>query len=86
VKLRRRGLAEVADAALAGIDADSERARAHQLVARRRPALAGLAPDIQARRLVGLLARKGYPLGLAYAVVREELAVDADWPGDEPPD
>ena len=27
--------------------------------------------DVQARRLVGLLARKGYPTGLAYEVVRE---------------
>jgi regulatory protein len=73
LKLRRRGLAEVADAALAGIDADSERSRAQALVARRRPALAGLAPDVAARRLVGMLARKGYPPGLAYAVVREAL-------------
>lgn len=86
VKLRRRGLAEVADAAVAGIDADKERARACELVARRRPALAGLAPDVQARRLVGLLARKGYPAGLAYAVVRDALGADDSWAGGEPPD
>ena len=31
------------------------------------------------RRLVGLLARKGYPPGMAFAVVREVLAeVEAD--------
>ena len=28
------------------------------------------------RRLVGMLARKGYSPGLAYAVVKEELALD----------
>ena len=31
-----------------------------------------------ARRLAGLLARKGYPAGLAFAVVREELGAADD--------
>jgi regulatory protein len=34
----------------------------------------GVDDTAAARRLAGLLARKGYPAGLAYAVVREELA------------
>ena len=33
------------------------------------------------RRLVGMLARKGYPAGLAYRVVREALEQEG---GDEP--
>jgi regulatory protein len=34
------------------------------------------------RRLAGMLARKGYPAGLVYAVVRDELGgLDSD---DEP--
>lgn len=71
-KLRQRGLGDdVVGAALDGIDAGSERARARDLVERRLPALAGVAPEVRARRLVGLLARKGYSPGLAYAVVRE---------------
>jgi regulatory protein len=74
VKLRQRGLEAQLDSALAGIDAADERERALLLVQRRRRALAGLAPEAQVRRLVGLLARKGYPSGLAYAVVREALA------------
>jgi regulatory protein len=34
-------------------------------------------------RLAGMLARKGYPSGLAYRVVREALATDS---GDAPLD
>lgn len=87
VTLRRRGLAGETDSALATIDSDSERAKARELVARRRVALAGLPPEVQARRLVGLLARKGYPPGLSYAVVKEVLAGADGWqPGDEMPD
>jgi regulatory protein len=87
VKLRQRGLAAEADSALAGIDADSERVKARELVARRRVALAALPPEVQARRLVGLLARKGYSPGLSYGVVKEVLAGVSEWnPGDEPPD
>jgi regulatory protein len=73
-KLRERGLGDEVDAALTGIDSDDERARAAELVAKKLRSLSGLAPDVQARRLVGLLARKGYSSGLAYAVVREALA------------
>jgi regulatory protein len=77
-KLRQRGLDdEVVGAALTGIDSESERARARELVAARRRRLSGLPPEVQVRRLVGLLARKGYSSGLAYAIVREELADEA---------
>ncbi len=76
-KLRRRGVADeqIADA-VAGIDRDAERATAERLVARKLRSLAGLNPQVQIRRLVGLLARKGYSPGLAYEIVRR--AVDAD--------
>lgn len=73
-KLRERGLGDEVEAALTGIDSDDERARAAELVQKRLRSLTGLPPDVQARRLVGLLARKGYSSGLAYAVVREALA------------
>jgi regulatory protein len=79
VKLRRRGLDdETVGAALAAIDSADERERARELVARRRRALTGVPADVQARRLVALLARKGYPAGLAYEVVRAELDGIAD--------
>lgn len=86
VSLRRRGFEDtVVATALAEIDGEAERARACELVTRRQRTLAGLAPQVQARRLVALLARKGYPSGLCYDVVREVLertsgcdALDAD--------
>ena len=77
-KLRERGLGDEVDAALTGIDSDDERARARELVEKRRRSLVGLPPEVQARRLVGLLARKGYSPGLAYAVVREAMATELD--------
>lgn len=84
VKLRRRGLAAELDQALATIDSESERVKARELVVRRQRALAGLPTDVQARRLVGLLARKGYAPGLSYGVVKEVLAgVDGWQPGNE---
>jgi regulatory protein len=76
-KLQARGLGDEVDAALTGIVEADERSRALELVAKRRRALTGLPAEVQARRLIGLLARKGYSSGLAYAVVREVLATDA---------
>jgi regulatory protein len=78
-RLQQRGFgAEVIGEALESIDSDGERARAVALVRKRRRALAQLPADVQARRLVGLLARKGYPSGMAYQVVRAELAESAE--------
>ena len=84
MKLRQRGLPEESvRAAVAGIDRDAERARARELVERRRRALSGLPPEVQARRLIGLLARKGYPSGLAHELVRSVLAEAAGWEPEE---
>jgi regulatory protein len=93
VKLRRRGVSdETLQAALEQIDPASEAATAKALVERKLRSLGGLDPQVQARRLVGLLGRKGYPPGLAYRTVREALAdfaeladpanLDADGPVD----
>ena len=74
-KLRRRGLDEqIVTAALDPIDRDSEYAAAQALVAKKLRSLGGLDPQVQARRLVGLLGRRGYPAGLAHEVVRDALA------------
>jgi regulatory protein len=74
-ELRAKGVDDetVADAVEA-IDDDAEVAAARALVARRLPGMRGLPPDVRMRRLVGQLARKGYPGGLAIRVVREALA------------
>jgi regulatory protein len=85
-KLRRRGLDdEVVGAAVAAIDPDHERARAEALVRKRLPALAALPVPVQQRRLVGLLARKGYSPSVSWEVVgaalhRDRLDVEG---GDE---
>ena len=74
-KLRQRGVEQdVVDSAVAAIDPDSERAAAFALAQRKARTLRGLDPQAQARRLVGLLARRGYSPGLSYAVTREVLA------------
>ena len=74
-ELRRKGVeSETADEAVAGLDAATERAKARELVRRRLPSLDRVDPPVAARRLVGMLARKGYGAGLAYDVVRTEMA------------
>ncbi|MFT4298669.1 MAG: regulatory protein RecX [Aeromicrobium sp.] len=78
-ELRSKGVDdEVARRALAEIDPDAERQAAHELVQRKLRSMRGLGEQVQTRRLVGLLARKGYPPGLAYEVVRTELGTDAE--------
>ncbi|MCD2197251.1 recombination regulator RecX [Actinomycetospora endophytica] len=74
-ELRRKGVdSETAGEAVAGLDADAEREKASELVRRRLPSLDRVEPQAAARRLVGMLARKGYGAGLAYDVVRTEMA------------
>jgi regulatory protein len=75
MRLRQRGIDEATvQAAVGQIDAESEAEAARALVEHRRKALRGLEPQAQARRLVGLLARRGYPPGLVHQIVAESLA------------
>lgn len=76
-ELRRRGVEEplVAEA-VETLDPEQELATARALVARKLPASRGLAPDVRVRRLASMLARKGYPAGIAFRLVREALAVE----------
>ena len=73
-ELRHRGVddATAAEAVSQVSDAD-EHAAARELVAKRLPSLARYDKPTQVRRLVGLLQRKGYGGGLAFAVVREVM-------------
>lgn len=74
-ELRRKGVDDdVVAAAVEEVGDDDERAAAEVLVARRLPALRGHDTKVQTRRLVGMLARKGYSSGLAMQVVRAALA------------
>lgn len=84
-ELRRKGVDdEVAREVLDEIDPDEEESAARELVRKRLRTMRGLEPPVATRRLVGMLARKGYSPGLAFSVVRQELgAADDDLdPGD----
>lgn len=73
-ELRRKGVAdEVAREALDEIDAGEEEEAARALVRKKLRSLASVDDTVATRRLVGMLARKGYGSGLAFAVVRDEL-------------
>ncbi len=74
---------EVITAALAGIDAGAERDRAEQLVRSRLRRETTLAQDSKddarvGRRLVAMLARRGYSQNLASEVVLAELAAERE--------
>ncbi|GAA4854667.1 recombination regulator RecX [Actinomycetospora corticicola] len=74
-ELRHKGVeTEVANAALDELDPEAERSKAAELVRKRLPSLDRVEPPVAARRLVGMLARKGYGAGLAYEVVKTEMA------------
>lgn len=82
VELRRKGIDdETAKSVLAEVDPDDEEAAARLLVQKKLRTLRGLDPQVATRRLVGMLARKGYSPGLAFAVVRQELG--AEWTSDD---
>lgn len=97
-ELRRHGVdAEVATEALDTLDDDAEATTARALVDRKLRSARGT-PDQVFRRLVGMLARKGYPAGLAIRAVKDALAardaeaaefsdqIDADALADEATD
>jgi regulatory protein len=74
-ELHRKGVSdEVAREALDEVDPDSEAEAARLLVRRRLRAMGRLDHETRLRRLSAMLARKGYPPGVALGVVREELA------------
>jgi regulatory protein len=73
-ELRAKGVdPEVAAEAVETVDDEDERAAAQRLVERRVASMRRLDRATASRRLVGMLARKGYGGGLAAAVVREAL-------------
>ena len=80
-ELRTKGVDDdVVTAALADIDAGAERERAEQLVRDklRREKLGDDDDTKVARRLVGMLARRGYNQTMAFDVVKDELASERE--------
>lgn len=81
-ELRRKGVEDdVVAEALEQITEESEHEAATALVARKLASTQSLEPAKRVNRLVGMLARKGYPPGLAYQVVREAIAEEAEEAG-----
>jgi regulatory protein len=73
-ELRRKGVDDdTTRTVLDDLDPAQEEEAARQLVRKKLRSLRGVDHATATRRLAGLLARKGYPAGLAFTVVREEL-------------
>ncbi|MFE2880380.1 recombination regulator RecX [Streptomyces roseus] len=84
-ELRTKGVhATLVQEALEQLDPDQEEQTARELVERKLRTTRGLERDKRLRRLAGMLARKGYPEGMALRVVRralEQEGVDEDEDG-----
>jgi regulatory protein len=86
-ELRQRGVddGQIRDA-IDDLGPDAEVATARRLVQQKLASTRGLAPEARIRRLAGTLARKGYPAGLSFRVIREAIeaegaggALEEDW-------
>ncbi|MFD8708271.1 recombination regulator RecX [Kitasatospora sp. NPDC059648] len=77
-ELRTKGVAaDLVEQAVAQLDHDDETDAARALVERKLRSTRGLDPQVRTRRLVGMLARRGYSEGLAFRVVRGALEEEA---------
>jgi regulatory protein len=77
-ELRGKGVdAEQVAEAIDELGPDADRDAAQRLVRRKLRSVAALPAEVARRRLMGALARKGFDVGLAGAVVRDALG-DAD--------
>ncbi|SFD64177.1 recombination regulator RecX [Streptomyces aidingensis] len=80
-ELRTRGVdSTLIEEAVSRLDGERETETARELVARKLRATRGLDRQKRIRRLAGMLARKGYPEGLALRVVREALEAEGENP------
>ena len=85
-ELRRNGVQnEEIREAVDALDPEQEVATARRLVERKMASTRGRPPETRARQAAGMLARKGYPPGLAFRLIKEamqhegaEAAIDLD--------
>ena len=78
-ELRARGVSDqVAKDALTAVSTEDEVIAAEALVRRRLRSMSGLARDVQTRRLVAMLGRKGFGGSLAYQAVARVIGEDRD--------
>jgi len=86
-ELRRKGVdEEIVREAVAEIDPEDEEEAARALVRKKLRSLRNVDRTTATRRLVGMLARKGYGSGLAFGVVRDELDAARFGADDDPSD
>lgn len=75
-ELRQKGVCnEFIEISLADLTPDDEYQMAMDLAAKKLRSMSGLSKEVVLRRVVGLLARKGYPHAVAYKVLKN-LALD----------
>jgi regulatory protein len=73
-ELKRRGVdSEEIREAVDTLDSEQEAATARRLVEQKMASTRGQPPEARARRVAGLLARKGYPPGLTFRLIREAM-------------
>ena len=78
-ELRKKGVDDdVVQAALDEVDPEDERARAHELVAKKMRSMHGLDRAVQTRRLAGMLGRKGYGPEVSRLVINEALDAEPE--------
>ena len=93
-ELRRNGIQnEQIREAVDTLDPEQEVATARRLVERKLASTRGRPPETRVRQAAGLLARKGYPPGLAFRLIREAMqdedsqaAIDLDELTEPDPD
>jgi len=79
-ELRRKGVEpDVAAGALDEVQPEDEASAARALVRRKLPSVRTVAEPARTRRLMGMLARKGYSAGVALDAIRAELSADEEW-------
>jgi regulatory protein len=73
-ELRRHGVQnEEIREAVDALDPEQEVATARRLVEQKMASTRGRPPEARARQAAGMLARKGYPPGLAFRLIREAM-------------
>ena len=78
-ELRTRGVEEeTVREAVAEIDDEDEREAARALARKKLAGTRGRDQEVRIRRALGALARKGYPAGMSYRLVREELEAEGE--------
>lgn len=78
-ELRTKGVdSGLIEEAVGQLDSEQEEETARELVTRRLRSTRGLDRDKRLRRLAGMLARKGYPEGMALRVVRQALEAEGE--------